>query len=32
MALGKWIGLLALVISVYIVWQIRQVLFLAFSA
>jgi len=32
MTLGKWIGLLALVASVYILWQIRQVLFLAFLA
>jgi len=30
--LGKWIGLLAFVISVYILWQIRQVVLLVFAA
>ncbi len=30
--LGQWIGLLALVISLYILWQIRQVLLLVFAA
>lgn len=32
MNLGQWIGLLALVISLYILWQIRQVLLLVFAA
>ncbi len=32
MHLGKWIGLLALVISLYILWQIRQVVLLVFAA
>jgi len=32
MNLGKWLGWLALVISLYLLWQIRQVLFLAFFA
>lgn len=32
MSLGQWIGLLALVISLYILWQIRQVLLLVFAA
>lgn len=32
MTLGKWIGLLAFVASLYILWQIRQVLLLAFAA
>ncbi|HEY9649442.1 MAG TPA: AI-2E family transporter [Coleofasciculaceae cyanobacterium] len=32
MSLGKWIGLLAFVLSVYILWQIRQVLLLIFAA
>jgi len=30
--LGQWIGLLALVISLYILWQIRQVLLVVFAA
>jgi predicted PurR-regulated permease PerM len=30
--LGQWIGLLALTLSLYILWQIRQVLLLVFSA
>lgn len=32
MSLGKWVGLLALVVSLYILWQIRQVLLLVFLA
>ena len=32
MNLGQWIGLLALVISLYILWQIRHVLLLVFAA
>ena len=32
MRLGKWIGLIALLISLYILWQIRQVLLLVFMA
>lgn len=32
MSLGKWIGLLAFIVSVYILWQIRQVLLLIFAA
>lgn len=32
MNLGQWIGLLALVISLYILWQIREVLLLVFTA
>lgn len=32
MNLGNWVGLLALVISLYILWQIRQVLLLVFLA
>ena len=32
MDLGQWIGLIALVISLYILWQIRQVLLLVFAA
>ena len=32
MRLGQWLGLLALVISVYILWQIRQVVLLVFAA
>ncbi len=32
MNLGKWVGLLALVVSLYILWQIRQVLLLVFLA
>jgi predicted PurR-regulated permease PerM len=30
--LGQWIGFLALVVCLYIVWQIRQVLLLVFAA
>jgi predicted PurR-regulated permease PerM len=32
MNLGRYIGLLALIFSLYILWQIRQLLLLAFSA
>ncbi|WP_250123565.1 AI-2E family transporter [Chroococcidiopsis sp. CCMEE 29] len=32
MNLGQWLGLLALVISLYILWQVRQVLLLVFAA
>lgn len=32
MKLGKWVGLIALLISLYILWQIRQVLLLVFMA
>ena len=32
MRLGQWIGLLALVLSLYILWQIRQVALLVFTA
>lgn len=32
MALGKWIGLLAFAIALYILWQIRQVLLLVYAA
>lgn len=32
MSLGRWIGLLAFVVSVYILWEIRQVLLLIFAA
>lgn len=32
MRLGQWIGFLALLISLYILWRIRQVLLLAFTA
>lgn len=32
MNLGQWIGLLAVVISFYVLWQIRQVLLLVFVA
>ena len=32
MRLGQWLGLLALVISLYILWQIRQVVLLVFAA
>jgi predicted PurR-regulated permease PerM len=30
--LGQWIGLIAIVLSLYILWQIRQVLLLVFAA
>lgn len=32
MNIGQWIGLIALVISLYILWQIRQLLLLVFAA
>ncbi len=32
MNLGQWLGLLAIVISLYILWQIRQILLLVFAA
>ncbi|MCA1992451.1 MAG: AI-2E family transporter [Coleofasciculus sp. S288] len=32
MSLGKWIGLFAFIVSLYILWQIRQVLLLIFAA
>lgn len=32
MRLGQWLGLLALIISLYILWQIRQVVLLLFAA
>ncbi|HEY9697188.1 MAG TPA: AI-2E family transporter [Trichocoleus sp.] len=32
MKLGQWIGLIALLISLYILWQIRQVVLLIFAA
>lgn len=32
MNLGQWIGLFALVVSLYILWEIRQVLLLLFAA
>ncbi len=32
MNLGQWIGLIAIVLSLYIVWQIREVLLLMFAA
>lgn len=32
MNLGQWIGLIAIVLSLYILWQIRQVLLLMFAA
>lgn len=32
MNLGQWLGLLAIVISIYILWQIRQILLLVFAA
>lgn len=32
MKLGQWIGFLALAVSLYILWQIRQVLLLVFAA
>ncbi|MBD2015455.1 AI-2E family transporter [Microcoleus sp. FACHB-53] len=32
MSLGKWIGLLAFILSLYILWQIREVLLLIFAA
>ncbi len=32
MSLGKWIGFLAFILSLYILWQIRRVLLLIFAA
>ncbi|PSR16671.1 AI-2E family transporter [filamentous cyanobacterium CCP3] len=32
MQLGKWVGLLALGVSIYLLWEIRQVLLLLFAA
>lgn len=32
MSLGRWIGLLAFILSLYILWQIREVLLLIFAA
>ncbi len=32
MSLGTWIGLLAFIVSVYILWEIRQVVLLIFAA
>ena len=32
MSLGKWIGLAVLCVSLYVLWQIRQVLLLGFTA
>lgn len=32
MNLGQWLGLIAIVISLYILWQIRQILLLIFAA
>ncbi|HBB35468.1 MAG TPA: AI-2E family transporter [Cyanobacteria bacterium UBA8803] len=32
MSLGKWIGLLVFILSMYILWQIRQALLLIFTA
>jgi predicted PurR-regulated permease PerM len=32
MRLGQWLGFLALVLSLYILWQIRQVLLIVFAA
>lgn len=32
MNLGQWIGLIAIVLSLYILWQIREVLLLMFAA
>lgn len=32
MNLGQWIGLIALVLSLYVLWQIREVLLLMFAA
>lgn len=32
MHLGQWLGLLALIISLYILWQIRQIVLLFFAA
>ena len=32
MLVGKWIGLFVFVVSVYVLWQIRQVLLIVFAA
>ncbi len=32
MNLGQWIGLIALIVCLYILWQIREVLLLIFAA
>jgi predicted PurR-regulated permease PerM len=32
MSLGKWIGIFALILSLYILWQLRQALLLIFTA
>ncbi|MBE9126343.1 MULTISPECIES: AI-2E family transporter [unclassified Coleofasciculus] len=32
MSLGKWIGLLVFIVSLYVLWQIRQILMLVFAA
>jgi predicted PurR-regulated permease PerM len=32
MNLGQWLGLLAIITSIYILWQIRQILLLVFAA
>lgn len=32
MSLGKWIGLVIVLVSIYILWEIRQVLLLGFTA
>jgi predicted PurR-regulated permease PerM len=32
MVLGQWLGLIVLLLSIYILWQIRQVLLLVFAA
>ncbi|WP_373542687.1 AI-2E family transporter [Chamaesiphon sp.] len=32
MSIGQWLGLIALVVSLYILWQIRQVLLIVFAA
>lgn len=32
MRLGQWVGLIALVVSLYILWEIRQVVLLVFAA
>lgn len=32
MSLGKWIGLVVFLVSIYILWEIRQVLLLGFTA
>lgn len=32
MSLGRWIGLVAFIISLYILWQIREILLLVFAA